>query len=95
MWLKVLELQQKKLFCKVLPKTSKKLFSVLATFVSLIEASKGNDVILDWVLCIYYPIWFKKDEVQALINSNNKVNTMTPAYTSKLSLRVCQTDVGA
>lgn len=50
---------------------------------------------LDWVLCIYYPVWFKKDKVRALINFGNKVNTITPAYALKLSLKVRSTDIGA
>ena len=52
---------------------------------------------LDQVPCIYYPIWFKKSEVQvqALIDSGSKVNAMTPGYTSKLGLKVCPTNGGA
>ena len=42
-------------------------------------------------------IWFKKNElqVQALLNSEGKVNAMTPVYVSKLGLKVRSIDVGA
>ena len=63
------------------------------------EASKeDDDVALARVSCIYYPLRFQKDnqnEVRALIDSGNRVNTMTQAYVSKLDLRVRQTDVEA
>ena len=50
---------------------------------------------LQRVPCVYYLIWFKKNEVQALIDSGSEVNAMTPAYASKLGLRVYRTDIGA
>ena len=63
------------------------------------EASKeDDDVALARVPCIHYPLRFRKDkknEVRVLINSGSKVNAMTPAYASKLGLRVRRTDVGA
>ena len=60
------------------------------------EASQ-EDVVLDRVPCICYPIRFKKNElqVQALLDSGSKVNAMTPRYVSKLGLKVRPTDVGA
>ena len=67
----------------------------MATSAPVTEASKEDDIVLDWVPCIFYPIWFKKNEVQALINSGSKVNAITPAYASKLGLQVRQIDVGA
>lgn len=45
------------------------------------RASKKNNVVLIKVFCIYYPIRFKKNEIQALIDSGSEVNAMTPAYT--------------
>ena len=59
------------------------------------EASQ-KDVVLDWVPCICYPIWFKKSEVQvqALLDSGSKVNAMTPGYALKLGLKVRPTNVG-
>ena len=70
----------------------------MATFASVTEASKEDDVILDWVPCIYYPLRFykdKKNKAWALIDFGSKVNAMTPAYVSKLGLRVRQTNFGA
>lgn len=39
---------------------------------------------------IHYLMWLKKDlvKIQVLLNSGNKVNTMTLAYTAKISLKV-------
>ena len=52
---------------------------------------------LERIFYIYYPVQFKKDttEVQALIDSGSKVNTMAPAYAKKLGFRVQKTNVGA
>ena len=45
------------------------------------------------ILYIYYPIQFKKMEVQALINLGSKFNTMTLVYASKLGFRAQHTNV--
>lgn len=39
---------------------------------------------------IYHIMYFKKDQakVRALLDSDNKVNTMTSAYTAKLGLKI-------
>ena len=73
---------------------AKKLVSVSTTSSSVTEAS-GEDVALDRVPCIHYPVQFKKNEVRALIDSDSKVNAMTPGYASKLGLKICHTNVGA
>ena len=65
------------------------------TFSLVTETSKEDDVPLQRVLCVHYPIWFKKKEVQALINSGSEVNAMTPAYASKLGLQIHRTNIGA
>ena len=78
--------------------TSKKLVSVLATFAPMTEASKKDEVILERLSCIHYPLRFRKDkenEVQALIDLGGVVNAMTPAYASKLGLKVYYTNVEA
>ena len=94
----------KKAFCKKLfgASEAKKLVLVLATSASVIGASKEaqvtQEVALDRVSCLYYPVHFWKDKgatIWALINSVSEVNTMTPAYAKKLSLRAQKTDVGA
>ena len=63
--------------------------------MSMIEANK--EAISECVLCIWYPVWFKKDQnnTQALIDLDSQVNAMNPAYTKKLGLRVRQTDLRA
>lgn len=50
------------------------------------------------ILCIYYPIWFKKDnkaKIQALINFSNFINILALAYIVKLDLKVRFTNIGA
>ena len=76
---------------------AKKLVSVLATSSSVTEASKEEHMTLGRVLCVHYPLRFWKDtaDVRALIDSGSEVNAMTPAYASKLGLRVRHTDVEA
>lgn len=61
----------------------------MATFVSTIEVSIGvKDQQLERVPTIQYPVKFKgHTEVQALIDSSNKVIAMTPAYMAILGLR--------
>lgn len=62
------------------------------------EASKEDDVVLNWVLSTHYPLHFCKDkenQVLTLINSSDEINAMISAYVSKLGLRVCRTNVKA
>ena len=61
-----------------------------------VEAEDGA-VQLERVRCIHYPICFQKDSagVETLLDSSGKINAMTPAFVSKLGLKVCSTDVGA
>ena len=49
-----------------------------------------NTLPLERVPCIHYPVQFRKDQakVQTLIDSGSEVNAMTPAYASKLGLKV-------
>ena len=92
----MLQLQQKRPLFEQLYQTSKKLVSVLATSAAVTEASKEDNVVLNRVSYIQSPLHFckdKKNKVQVLIDSDNKVNAMTPAYALELGLRVCQTDV--
>ena len=77
-------------------RTAKKLVSVLATSLSTTRASmEDTSLLLERVPCIYYLVQFKKNEVQALINSGSEVNAINPAYAKKLGLCVRQTDVWA
>ena len=60
------------------------LVPISATSVSVTETSKeAQEVILDRVPCIHYPVQFRKDKgvtIRALIDLGSKVNAMTPAY---------------
>lgn len=53
--------------------------------------------LLDWVLCIYYPLCFWKNiaRVKALIDSSSKVNAITLGYFLKLGLKIYHIDVKA
>lgn len=52
------------------------------------EDNKEDEVILERIPCIHYPLRFWKDtnKIQILIDSGSKVNAMTPAYALKLGL---------
>lgn len=52
---------------------------------------------LEQILYIYYLLYFQKDtiDIRILSNFGNKVNTITPAYASKLDLKTCFINVGA
>lgn len=73
-------------------KIFKKLVLVLAIFLLIAQISMKNT--LRWlykVLYIYYWLYFWKNtaNVRALINSGNKINTMTLVYINKLDLKGC------
>ena len=59
--------------------------------------TKAPELILEWVLCIQYPVKFCKDKetIQLLINYCNEVNVITLAYAAVLSLKVCFTAIKA
>lgn len=64
----------------------------------LTEANKNDKIVLEKAPCIYYQLHFRKDkenEVQALINSDSKVNAMTLTYETKLGLKVYLTNFRA
>lgn len=82
---------------------------VLATSTLMIKACKDAQVVapvfaidnftlpFEWILCIYYPVQFKKDQakVQALINFDNEVNTMNLTYIVKLSFKIRSINIKA
>lgn len=76
----LLQLQQERAFCNILPKIRKKLLSVLVIFMQVRETSKKNNVVLAGVLYIHYPPRFQKDinTMQVLLNLSSKANVMTP-----------------
>ena len=68
---------------------------VLVTSMPVTKAGIEDVIVLDWVFCICYLIWFKKSkvQVQALINSGSKINAIFLGYTLKLGLKVCPTNI--
>lgn len=54
-------------------------------------------LLLERVSYIYYLVQFWKDqaEIQVLIDSKSEINTITPAYVSKLDLKVQATNIKA
>lgn len=96
----MLKLQLKRSLCKKMSliTQTKKLVSVLVAFLSMtrvsIEIQNGQ---LEHVLFIKYLMKFKKvyTKVQALLNLDNKVNTMTLIYAIKLELCIYSTSIGA
>lgn len=69
---------------------------VLTTFIFMTSTTK-KDTNLDYILYIYYLIYFWKinNKVKALIDFYNKINVMILIYTLKLSLQVWKTNIGA
>ena len=73
---------------------------VLATFALMIGTNKEaqviqitettQEIILNGIPYIHYLVLFQKNKanIQALINSSNKVNMITLAYIFKLGLKV-------
>ena len=83
-------------------KRVKKLVAVLATFTLVTVARKkvvkdGENLrsILVWVLCIRYPINFRKKSVSVLFDPDNEVNAVHPIFAKKLSLPIRPMDIGA
>ncbi len=47
------------------------------------------------VPCIWYPVTFKKDQIEALLDSRSEVNAMSQAFTQQLGLKIRKTNIGA
>lgn len=56
------------------------------------QTSKKNNMISKQVFYIYYLIKFKKNNIKALINLNNKVNIMILNYIGKLNIKTYHTN---
>lgn len=56
-----------------------------------------STLLLKQVLYIQYLVQFKKNQskVQALLDSGNKVNTMTLAYATSLDFKICSIGIKA
>ena len=70
----------------------------MATSASVTRTNnEAQEVILDRIPCIHYPVQFGKDKevIRTLIDSDSKDNAMTLAYASKLGFWVQKTYVGA
>ncbi len=50
---------------------------------------------LEQVPCIRYPVTFKKDQIEALLDSGSDVNAMSQAVAQQLGLKVRNTNFGA
>ena len=78
---------------------AKKLVSVLTTLMLVTGAKKAQKIrVLDQVSCIHYSVQFQKNkdrDVLVLLNSKNKINAMTLAYTGQLGFKVQKTNIGA
>lgn len=86
----------KKLFYQILPGIFKKLISVLATFLSITEANKEDEIVLKKIPYIHYLLCFckdKKNKIQALNNSVSEINPMILAYILELGFKVRQSNV--
>ena len=58
--------------------------------------NKGEEVVLEKIFCIHYLVWFQEsqEQVRALLDSGNKVNTMSSAYVEKLDLKTWKIIIG-
>lgn len=66
----------------------------MRTFLSVARASmEDTSRLLDRVPYIYYLVYFKKNEIWALINFGSKVKTIIPAYIAQLGLKISKTNV--
>ncbi len=66
--------------------------AVLATSTSVTDKKTEED--LEWVPCIRYPVTFKKNQIEALLDSGSEVNAMSQAFAQQLGLKIRKTNVG-
>ena len=62
----------------------------MPVFSLVIKTSKKEHMFLKQVLCIYYLLRFEKDttNVRDLIDLDNEINIMIPAYALKLGFKI-------
>lgn len=86
---------KKKILFKYLSKTSKKLAVVLVIFMSMTEIKKKTTLSFVYILYIYHSVYFKKDhaKIYALLDYDNKINTIILIYTLNLGLRIFLTNI--
>lgn len=71
-------------------------FKITKVLIPVVKISTSESPLFKRILYIYYPLQFKRDlaKIQALLDSNSKVNAKTPIYMAKLGLTVKITNLG-
>ncbi len=88
----MLHLSPERPLCHQVFRQAKKLVAVLATSTSMTDKKMEE---LERVPCIRYPVIFKKDQIEALLDSRSEVNAMSQAFAQQLGLKIRKTNVGA
>ena len=76
---------------------------MLVSVTSVPVTDGGEEVVLERVPCIHYPVRFQEDskqegqqqQVRALLDSGSEVNAMSPAYAKRLGLKTWKINVRA
>ncbi len=88
----MLHLSSERPLCHQVSRQAKKQVAVSATSTSMTDKKMEE---LEWVPCIRYPVIFKKDQIEALLDSRSEVNAMSQAFAQQLGLKIRKTNVGA
>ena len=72
-----------------MPWKAKKLVAILAISMPMIGKKEEE---LEWVSCIWYLVIFK-DQIEALLDSERKVNVMSQVFVYQLDLKIWKTNV--
>ncbi len=80
----MLHLQAKGSLYKQVFQKGKKLVTVLATFILMIEKMEEE---LERISCIWYSVIFK-DQTKALLDLESKVNAISQAFAHQLGLKI-------
>lgn len=78
-------------------KTCKKAYKSLVAKNNVLSLRAIDIPLLKGALCIYYLLYFNKDQVkvQTWLDSNTEINTMAPAYAANLSFKIRSTNMEA
>ena len=60
----------------------------------LVTETSIKAIPLQQISCIWYPVQFQGDKIQALTNSGTKINKITSIFAVKLSFVTQKTDIG-
>lgn len=66
---------------------------VLAIYILVIEVIKKDILAFNWIVFIYFLIYFKNNKIQTFINFSNKLNIITTRYNLKLGLKVYPSNI--